>query len=131
MLICYARNNELRTVSRCVCPGFNVTYECTTVGTGSTVWILGSESECDIILFHTDFASGTAFDTCLDGAVVGRGLGLEDDSYTSVLNVLVTSNLDGKIIQCEYDDGRRTTVVNTTILRLTTGMGMWWAVMSN
>ena len=131
VLICCARNSDLRIVSRCVCPGFNVTYECTTVGLGSTVWTLGSASECNVILRHTQFALETAVDTCMDGAVIGTGLRPEDNCYTSTLDVLVSSNLDGRVVQCEHDDGSSTTVIGTVILRLTTGMGMWWVTMKS
>ena len=106
-------------VSDCVCSGYNVTYECTTIGPGSTVWVLGNSSECEILLRHSQFASHTAVGQCMSGAVVGRGLQAAGSIYISQFSVLVGTHLDGRTVQCKYDDGASQTVIGTNTLTLT------------
>ena len=119
MLKCHARNAGLVAVSDCACSGFNVTYECTTIGLGSTVWVLGSSVQCVINLRHSLFVSQTAVGRCMNGAVEGRGLQVEGNTYVSQLNVPVRTNLNGTIVRCEYDDGESLTVIGTSTLTLT------------
>ena len=119
MFKCHARNAGLAVVSDCTCSGFNVTYECTTIGPGSTFWVLGSSAECGINLRHSLFMSQTAVGRCMNGAVEGRGLQVEGDAYVSQLNVPVRTNLNGTIVQCEHDDGGSLTVIGTSTLTLT------------
>ena len=116
---CHARNAGLVVVSDCTCSSFNVIYECTTIGPGSTLWVLGSSAECGINLRHSLFMSQTAVGRCMNGAVEGRGLQVEGDAYVSQLNVPVRTNLNGTIVQCEHDDGGSLTVIGTSTLTLT------------
>ena len=116
---CLARNAGLLVVSECVCSGFNVTYECTTIGPGSTVWVLGDSQECEILLRHSQFASQTAVGRCMNGAVVGRGLQVDGNVFISRLSVLASTYLNGRIITCEYNDGASQRVIGNSTLTLT------------
>ena len=89
---------EVSTIIDCVCPGdtVTVTYECTvTGGQGETTVWKGGAFHCpsnkhEIELLHSRFTSESedeAFGYCNDGAIVGRGLRVENNSYTSQLNV--------------------------------------------
>lgn len=120
----FAANSELFATADCICPGQNFTYECSVVGGRFTVW-RGSviEAGCEITLFHSQFdmPSG-AFEICNNEAVIGRSIIRENECYTSQLTILVTTDLDGRTVECSVDDGRENTVINTTTLLLTTSM---------
>ena len=113
--------------SECICPGFNVTYECTVMGTenGFTVW-QGSALDCignEIALRHrlytsTDGAQGE----CNSGSILGRSLRLEAGSfYVSQLIIRNSSEVIGESIECVLFDVNATgevighAIVNTTI----------------
>ena len=119
---------EVSTID-CVCPGDIVTYECTvTGGRGETTVWKGGAFHCpsnkhEIVLLHSRFTSESedeAFGECNDGAIVGRGLRVENNSYTSQLNVTLTSDLAGESIECVHDDGINITKVGS--LNIPTGM---------
>ena len=107
--------------SSCACPNYSVTYECTVVGQGATVW-QGSALDCessssDIVLLHSRFtlASGTNV-TCNNGGIVGQSLRVENKSYTSQLKVKVSSDLIGKTVECNYDNGTVATNIGSAII---------------
>ena len=111
----------------CQCPGDIVTYECTVIGGqgGTTVWT-GSAFHCPssdhmIQLVHGHFASEKgSVRYCNDGDIVARGLRVENNSYTSQLNVTLTSDLAGESIECFHDDGINFTTVG--LLNITAGI---------
>ena len=98
--------SSLSTTSGCTCP---MTYECTVVGRGATVW-KGSIFDCmssnnEIILLHDRFSStvGTK-GTCNNEAIVGKSVGVEDNHYTSQLNITaVKAGMIGKTVECIHD----------------------------
>ena len=98
-------------ISGCVCPGDILTYECTVMGAGTTVWA-GNAFNCpsydnEISLLHSRFMSDNVYyHTCNNGAIVARSLSVDGNNYTSQLNVTVTPETIGKTIECHYDDGR-------------------------
>lgn len=97
--------------SVCVCPGYIATYKCTIVGGFATVW-QGSAFNCtgnEISLLHSRFMSNKKkIAECNDGAILGQSLGIENNCYTSQLNVTVSYDMLGKNIECVQDDGRST-----------------------
>lgn len=111
--------------SGCICPGYIVTLECTISGGfgGSTVW-QGSAFDCprcEILLRHSQFELGTAVGECNDGAITGYGRQTVDNhSYTSQLNVTFTRSLNGKTVECVYDNGT-TNVIGRSSIDMTTG----------
>ena len=103
---------ELVTASECLCPGDNVTFECSVTREGTYVTVFqGSAFDCnsarnEIILLHSRFnRTGGTNNTCNNGAIVGQSLRVEDDHYTSQLCVRVIHDLVGKTIECIYDNG--------------------------
>ena len=93
----------------CACPGSVLTFSCTTVGLGTTIWT-GTAFDCSntgnqITLHNIQFASGT-FGTCNDGRISARGIKVESDGdrHTSQLNVTVLSALNETSIECQYND---------------------------
>ena len=117
--------NSFDAITECVCPQDVITYECTVCGGLLTVWE-GSLFECasgQIILTNSEFGiPGAAFGVCNNGAVVGRGLSIEDGCYTSQLNVTFDARLQGRVVRCSVDDGTLSSEVGRDILSMSTGM---------
>ena len=92
----------------CTCFGYNVTYECTVIGSlfGSTIWG-GSAFNCsleEIILQHRLFPEN-AHGECNNGYIMGKSIRIDNETYyTSQLNVTITSDVIGKSIGCFYDN---------------------------
>ena len=112
----------------CICLGNTVTYECTVRGEygGFTLWV-GDFFHCSsrekvIELGHRELlinnVQGGATEVCNNGNIVGRIIQVENGSFTSQLNVTLTSDIVGKSIECAYDNG---TVHRVDSLNLTTG----------
>ena len=118
----FGARNELTATADCVCPSRNFTYECSVVGGRFTVW-RGSviSAGCEVTLFHSEFGvPGAARGVCNNGAVVGYNTGVENDCYTSQLDVLVSPGLNGRTVECIIDTGTVSTVINTSTLLITT-----------
>ena len=76
---------------------------------------------CEITLFHSQFGvPGAARAVCNFGAVVGYNIGVENNCYTSKLDISVSSGLNGRTVECIADDGVRETLINTSTLLITT-----------
>ena len=117
-------------MSGCVCPGDTLIYECTVMGRGSTVWT-GTAFNCsssnnEILLLHTHFSSIEGdYGLCNNGAIVGQSLGVEGNNYTSQLNVTVTPDIAGKIVECFYDDGCTATLLFILMYCCRSNCGLW------
>ena len=114
---------EIVTTHKCIYPGDTVTYECSVIGTGTTVF-RGSaiESECEssnneIILLHSRYnlTDGTVV-TCKSGTIVGRSLRVDDLCYISQLDLNFSSDLIGKTVECIHDNGTSEKVVRSHII---------------
>ena len=91
-----------------------------------TVW-KGTAFDCPssahgIILLHSRFRDehGTQ-GACNNGTIVGQSLRIKDTSYTSQLNVTVSSDMIGESIECFQDDGEVETLVESSTIVPTTG----------
>ena len=110
-------------VSGCACPGDTITYECTAVGAGATVWT-GSAFNCsnsdhNILLLHIFFSLAKGdYGSCNNGDIVGQSLSVEGNNYTSQLNVTVTSDTAGRTIECLHDayDGLTATLIFISVI---------------
>ena len=86
---------------------------------GVTTWRGDSEvfvcSSMEINLLHHRFT--TQKDECNNGSVhvVGKGLKVEGNQYTSQLNVTLKENMIGKTIECYYEGVGQTLVDSVTI----------------
>jgi hypothetical protein len=96
------------STSQCDCLDQTLTYECTVTGDlgGATVWagtVLNCPSD-EIVLLHRHFTEPDgAIRSCNSGATVAQSLSIQDNLYSSQLNVTVTHNVAGKTIMCFYD----------------------------
>ena len=92
----------------CACSGEVLTFVCTTVGPGQTIW-RGTAFNCtgesnEIILRHSEFDSPTGISgTCNSGAIVGQSLGVENaDCYTSQLSITIQSQFNNTTVEYVY-----------------------------
>ena len=78
----------------------------------------------EIVLLHSHFVSDTGtFKTCNNGAIVGRSFRVEDNSsYTSQLNVTVSSDMIGESIECVHTPSATDViVVGSSVINVITG----------
>ena len=111
--------------SQCTCPGIDLTYECTILderASGATVWTGTafdcSDTEDEITFLHIRSRFIGTSRGCNDGAIRGRGIRIEENRYTSQVNITVDSYIDGRSVECFYG---KTLVGNSTIM-ITTGI---------
>ena len=97
-------------------------FECNVIGAGSTVWS-GSAFNCplgEIVLRHTQFTGSTG--ACSgEVQIVALGISVDDNCYTSRLNVTLSSSLNGESIECAHHNSTGTTVVGTFLVNFTSG----------
>ena len=129
-------DNQLTQISGCVCTGYNVTFTCSIVGGGNTIWN-GTAFDCpsgtnifnnQIFLRHSAFGMlGEPNGTCSDRAIIGEGVSVESTRFTSRLIVRVNSDIVGKNVSCIYDDSARgrETLIGIKTIELTSGGKFW------
>ena len=117
--------SELILINECTCPGFKLTFRCTVLGiAGATVW-RGSAIECpetnhELTFFH--LISFMDIRGCNSGAIIGRGVEIEDACYTSQLNITVDSSMNGKSVECIYNNGTFASVIGNSSVTITSGI---------
>ena len=99
--------------SGCTCQGHNVTFTCTIVGGGSTIW-KGSAFDCpsasdssdnQILLFHSRFGSEqNPTGSCNNAKIQGMGVSNVNGIFTSQLIVTITPSVIGKEVQCVHEN---------------------------
>lgn len=121
---------EVSVNNDCIHPCDTVTYECTVFGDqgGFTVWTGDFFAHCPnnktvMILQHevaetSDSELNFIDQVCNNGNIVGWIVRVENGVYTSQLNVMLTSDIVGRSIECAYDNG---TIHKIGSLNLTTG----------
>lgn len=104
----FALKSELRknTASNCTCLGHYQIFECTAVGLGATIWT-GSvfQDQCpddELVLLHSEFENGVRKECGPNIIAQSMNVNVTDDSFTSHLKVLVTSNFADGTVQCIY-----------------------------
>jgi hypothetical protein len=106
----------------------NLTYECTTVGPGTTLW-RGTAFNCsafgnEIALRHTRFTTpdGAYNQSCNNGNITGHSLRVEGEHYTSQIHVMFTPDLLGRTIECIYDNLTSYELIGNSTIAITTGI---------
>ena len=83
----------------------------------------------EIILRHSQFASNLAFGICNNGDIVGHGVGVINNCYTSQLNVTVRESFNNKTVQCIlYSNEGTSREVGQSLLSIVSGVyniGAW------
>ena len=123
-----SNESSFQSLTTCNCLAQNVTYECTVSGGAFTVWS-GSAFMCqggEIPLRHVGFLE--AGGECNNGAVIGRGIEIINNCYTSQLSVLLSPELIGRTITCSVDDGLSSSLVEvgTSNLTISTSKFLEW-----
>ena len=88
----------------CACAGDTLTYDCTAVGLGNTLWE-GSVFVCagnSIVLLHTQYGGGGTSGVCNGGEVTARSIEVNNNCYTSRLSIRVSPSFNNKTIKCTY-----------------------------
>lgn len=129
----YLQENRLRRVGpiECTDSGYQLTYECTTVGGVATQWIVNStQDRCQVVLLHSIVRNGgRAMDTCStdnETVVVGQSSSAvdhchiggyrisENTCYFTRMNITFHTFLTDFTVQCNL-------IVNMSV---TTNAGM-------
>ena len=126
----YIATNKLVVPSnaQCACPDDVLTFTCTVVGPGNTIWS-GTAFNCpstsnEIILRHSQFASPGTSGNCNSGTITARSLGVENDCFRSELNVTASASLNKKTVQCQHNSIASGTIpVSETAVTVTSGIG--------
>ena len=114
----------------CLCPGetvYNLTYECTTVGRGATMW-RGTAFNCstsgnEIVLRHSRFTTPDgASDQCNNGNITGHSLQVEGEHYTSQIHVIFPPDLLGRTIECIHNNFASYELIGNSTIAITTGI---------
>ena len=119
-------STSFKILNDCTCPQYIASYQCTIGGEGFTIW-RGTALDCSfsrdqIVLRHSSFSSGTTA-SCNDGLLIGRSLNTARNYFTSVLNVNVTTSLEGSNAECAYENGSLTSyVVGSSLISITRGL---------
>ena len=113
----------------CLCPMavvHNLTYECTTVGPGITIW-RGTAFNCTarahrIALRHSLFITPRgASEECNNGNIIGHSLRVEKGHYTSRIHVLFSLDLLGHTIDCIHNSNSSNELIGNSTILITTG----------
>ena len=98
-------STQLLKISRYAC---NITYICDVTGNGFTIWSGSAFDDCsgsssnEIRFSHASFRAESEQFVCNNGAVRGRSLTVNENTYTSELSVMVNSNFIGSTINCTH-----------------------------
>ena len=119
-----ASRNSLTLETNCICPGYTLTFaECTVKGGpgDTTIW-KGSAFHCssnEIALIHSLFGVNytqshiVAAGECNNGSIWAHSIRVEDNYYTSQLNITVNANMIGKTVECAHDNQSTESVIGT------------------
>lgn len=99
--------------------GSVLTYKCSVIGEGSTVWT-GGGFDCpnsnNRITLINSAEYITAFGECNDDSnkIAARGVSVAGDHFTSKLYINYTPDLKGTNVTCIYDNGSVEVIIGTT-----------------
>ena len=119
---------KIENMNDCICPGEEVTFQCTVCGEGATAWT-GSLLECagnEITLRHSQFElESGSIGECNNGAIVARSIGVTDTNgshcYVSQLSFITSSDHNNKTIVCQNVTSTNITFVSEIVVIFVTG----------
>ena len=113
--------SELVAMKNCICEGYTQVYECRVSGSGAIVWrgiaFDCSSSSNEMVLFQ----SSSDTEVCNDGAISGRIIRAENNTYISQLTVSVSAEMVGTTISCFHDSRGTQNLIGSSLLTLTRG----------
>lgn len=105
--------SQLVPLDVCTCPGHTVSFQCTIIGNGNTVFnVTGCHP---LTLLHTGFNSGSSRRQCKDGAVKAYGVHANHNNMTFVsrINVTLSNDYDDLTIECYHEERGRLHLIGT------------------
>ena len=92
----------------CICPDSELTFDCTIIGRGATIWRASFINDChgneDVTLIHDNWFNQTQ--TCNGGAITAKAMGADTANliYTSrlIINLMMISLSNGSSINCSH-----------------------------
>lgn len=129
LFYCFSVNEEFvpPVNADCACSSERLTFNCTTVGLGSTVWRVAAFdcTQNEIILRHSEFDQvGGTTGECNGGAISGISIGVEGNCYSSQLDLSVTPELHNKSVTCLLMSSGVTTPVGSVSIIVASGKSM-------
>ena len=97
--------------------GSILSYDCSVIGEGSTVWTGGGfncPSSNNRIILKNTAEYITAFGACNGGSITGSGISVAGDHFTSELIINYTPDLKGTNVTCIYNNGSVEVIIGTT-----------------
>ena len=125
MNVTLATTGFLPEGTQCACVGDRLIYNCSVMGGTATLW-RGTLFDCpqagsEITLRHSLFASNQVFRICNDGDIIGHGLEVVNNCYTSQLNVTVRESFNNKTVHCVLSSSEGIRTVGKSILKVLSG----------
>ena len=128
-------SNALVLLSNCICPGHEVTYQCTVCGGGATVWT-GSlfDWQCPnniILLRHMRFYredSSESLGGCNNGTLTAKSIEVITTNSTSCfvsqlsISASISTFIENSTIECVHNNGTSEIVVDMVSVTFTTGI---------
>ena len=107
----------------CICPGITlVSFQCSIVGPGNTLWQGTALQSCGINLLHRHFGElGKPHGECSDRDIKAYGVNSSNNIFISQLDVLVSDELRNKTVECVYYDGINERSIGSMALVVSTG----------
>ena len=108
----------------CECVNAELTFNCTIIGSGTTVW-RGTSFNCpdranEITLRHSNFLGSS--EMCNMGGIMGSALAVENNNcYTSQLTVTTQAELNNETIICSHISSSGLVVIGSTRLIVISG----------
>ena len=92
------------------------------MGGSATRW-RGTALDCPlgITLRHSQFAANQEIGICNNGDIVGRSIEVDNDCYTSQLNVTVRESFNNETVQCAFTSSAGTRAIAESLLRIVSG----------
>ena len=122
VLDCATGTNALVVINGCTCEGYDQIYECRITGSGSSYSL---ERICIRLSCyrHSSFIVVlTPKKTCNDGAISGRIIRAENNTYVSQLTVSFSAEMIGLTISCFHDSRGTQNQIGSSLIALTRGI---------
>ena len=113
MMLQKRKYSQLITLNQCTCPGHVVSFQCTVVGDGNTVYnVTGCPDQ--LTLLSTGFDDGTARRQCLNGAIRAYGVHVNPSNMTFVsqLNITPSQNYKDMTVECYREANGRLLLID-------------------
>ena len=117
-------SNGLVQLDDCTCLGDSLTYECSILGGGVTIWN-GGAFDClhnEIQLRHSQFMNSQETDKCNNGTIRAYSIGISEGFYISQLNITIVQEIINETVECVHRNiNSEVTTIGHRIIEITKG----------